>query len=110
MVVVGVEQLLDPFRLHGSSHLCCGPPHDLARGPRVARRGGPVGYVAEHLHAGLAPGLDHEVVCTPSDDLRQREVEPAVARGPVSIDTQKQVPPACHSSRRNDEDPRRPEA
>ena len=63
-----------------------------ARWPRPA--GGAVVDRGEDLGATLAADLDHEAVAVAVEQLGQARSKPAVTRGPVSIDEQKQVPPA----------------
>ena len=67
----------------------------LAGGELVVARRRARGRPASTSAPRVAARLDEEVVPPVLEHLGQRQVEADVARGPVPIETQKHVPPAC---------------
>ena len=96
MARVALQQLLEAVGLQVTAHLACCARHDRCRRCNVVR---PLaercGNSLKNFRARLAADLDQESWLSPSISSVSARSNPDSAFGPVFIETQKQVPPAC---------------
>ncbi len=82
VLVVAVEDLLEPLGVERVVHAPFRRREHRPGGVEVLGLGGAVGHARGHLGAALGPDLHHEIVAAVADHLGEREVEAGAGLGP----------------------------